>query len=128
MKPEVIDILRQQGVVFALVFGSEAKGNSNEKSDVDIAVYFDEKNKTTRLEKKAYLIGKLNSITEKDFDIVVFNDTKNNFLLADILKEGKILFSNDDDFSFKYLNDKIHQVHDFLAHIEYVNKKGAVTS
>jgi predicted nucleotidyltransferase len=38
IKPKIIDILRKKGVVKAGIFGSYARGEQNENSDVDILI------------------------------------------------------------------------------------------
>lgn len=116
-------ILAESGVVFAYLFGSRATEKNHNNSDFDLAIYLSEKDKRERFESKLILMGKLTSILKKEVDIVVLNDIQNNFLLFDILQEGKIIFDQDEDLRFHFENTQRHQVIDFLTHLKYVNKE-----
>ena len=73
-----------------ILYGSRAKGNFRENSDVDLVI--------ANSEIDRYSIGKiLSEIDDSNFpylvDIQVLNTIKNKELLDDIDRVGKILFS-----------------------------------
>lgn len=94
MKDEVINyIITIAGdiatVEKVMLFGSRARGDGNDKSDYDIAVFgtFTQKDKTVI----EYGI-KYEAPTLKKIDLVFFNDCKNEELKKNILKDGIILY------------------------------------
>ena len=82
----------QDNVSFAYLFGSYARGDHTDRSDVDIAVYLAEDN----LDKRLELHHILEVALKKDVDLTVLNESKNMYLLENILKEG-ILVKDDSD-------------------------------
>jgi len=72
-----------------ILFGSKARGDGNDKSDYDIAVFgtLTQKDKTVI----EYEI-KYEAPTLKKIDLVFFNDCKNEELKKNILKDGIIIY------------------------------------
>jgi len=118
-------VLAENGVVFAYLFGSQATEKAHANSDFDLAIYLAEPNEKERLETKLFLTSKLASLLKKNVDIVVLNDIQNNFLLFDILHEGKLIFDTDENFRFYFETKKRHEALDFLTHLKYVNQTRA---
>ena len=114
--------LQEKNVVFAYLFGSETTGRATKKSDIDIAVFLKEKDEHKRFETKIYLMGKLPTLLKKDVDIVVLNDVQSNYLLAEILHKGTLIFDTDKHLRFHFETTKQHEMLDFFTHIEYANK------
>ena len=80
-------------VLFAYVFGSLPKEEALARSDVDLAVYLNERlSADQRWEKRLDLIGRLQGYfrTAPFIDLVVLNDTP-LFLNFNIIREGKLL-------------------------------------
>lgn len=125
MLKKIQPILAESGVIFAYLFGSRATEKANENSDFDLAIYLKEKDKKERFETKLLLSSRLASILKKDVDVVILNDIQNNFLLFDILQEGKVIFDQDEDLRFYFENTQRHQVIDFLTHLKYVDQERA---
>jgi len=90
-------IFKENKVILAYLFGSEAKGTSHEESDVDIGVLFDEDVKTEdylRLEGR--LIEFFSEIyPKKEINIVNLNIASPLLKQAAIL-EGKLLYQRTD--------------------------------
>lgn len=86
---------KQKEVKLAYLFGSAAKGTMGKLSDIDIAVYLDEKlNKSKRFEIRLKLISDISAILKTNkVDIVVMNEAP-NALNYNIIKDGKILKFN----------------------------------
>lgn len=128
MLKEIHPILEASGVIFAYLFGSQANGRAHKNSDVDIALYLKEKNPQKRFETKLFLSSKLSSALKKEVDIVILNDIKDNFLLFDILHEGKVIYNIDDDLRFHFEVTERHKVIDYLTHLEYLEREMAQTT
>jgi len=125
MLKKIQPTLEKSGVIFAYLFGSQATDRANQSSDFDFAVYLAEASKQERFETKLFLMGKLASLLKRDVDIVILNDIQNNFLLLDILQEGKVIYDTDENLRFYFENTKRHQAVDFLTHLRYANQERA---
>jgi predicted nucleotidyltransferase len=90
-------------VVFAYLFGSQAKGTAGSLSDIDIAVYFAEEVVAgERFDVRLGLLGELTDLYKTDrVDLVVLNDAP-PLLAHRILKEGLLIFSDDDKMRLEY--------------------------
>ncbi len=75
-----------------LIYGSRAKGNFREGSDIDISL-FGENLDSTLLKSIHQKIDNLN--TPYLFDISIFNDLKSERLIDHIKRVGKILYEKD---------------------------------
>jgi predicted nucleotidyltransferase len=80
-------------IAFAFIFGSSKDEIVNEGSDIDIAVYFIEKE--TDLDLRIEIIAELENIIPSfnNYDLVVLNSA-NSFLAMQAIK-GKLLFVKD---------------------------------
>lgn len=99
---------KRKGVLFCYIFGSFACHSFNSKSDVDIAVYLDKRNKVDFFEKRLELISEISRALKKEADILILN-TAPLFLKYVVLKEGKLIFSRNEnqriEFELKTIND-----------------------
>lgn len=99
---------KEEGVLFCYIFGSLAYGKFNSESDVDIAVYLDEKKSDDFFDKRLDLISEISQILGIEADILVLN-TASLFLKYVVLREGKLIFSRDEsqriDFELKTINN-----------------------
>ncbi|HZX50322.1 MAG TPA: nucleotidyltransferase domain-containing protein [Candidatus Paceibacterota bacterium] len=98
----------EKEVLFAYLFGSHATGHAIAKSDVDIAVYLNPKNKQDQFEKRLELIAALTKLLKKEVDVIVLN-MASPFLKHVVFKEGTLVFDRDAssriDFDLKSLNE-----------------------
>ena len=78
-----------ENVAFAYLFGSYAKNEQTEESDIDIAVYLN----SLSLDEELQVTYEISKLTHKNVDIVVLNRVRNIFLLENILKDGIIWFT-----------------------------------
>ena len=84
IKNTVSDILKDYDVEYCYLFGSYAKNQANEKSDVDLLI-------STDISGLKYygLVEKLRNGLHKKIDLLNINQLENNMeLLNDILKQG----------------------------------------
>ncbi len=109
IQEKVKKVLKEKDcVLFAYLFGSQATGHSNEKSDVDVAVYIDENCKEKLFDIRLKLMEDITRATKKEVDVVILNQAK-PFLNFVVIKEGEILINRDPekelDFYLKTFNE-----------------------
>ena len=82
---------------FAYLFGSQAKNEAGRLSDIDIAVYLDEKiDEYKRFDIRLKLIAKAISLLETDkIDLVILNDIPLS-LPYRVVRDGKIVYCRDE--------------------------------
>lgn len=112
----------EKGVLFCYLFGSMAYQKTTSKSDIDLALYLDDKKCKDFFEKRLELISQTSRILKKEVDIVILN-TAPPFLKYVVLKEGKLIFSRDEgkriDFELNVINDYF----DFKPILEMYNQR-----
>ncbi|ACM60766.1 putative nucleotidyltransferase [Caldicellulosiruptor bescii] len=121
-KDKIVKILREyfekeDAVVFAYLFGSYAKGKLHEKSDVDVAVYLNEriaKDSKKVLEFQIKHMSNISDILRREVDLVVLNQAS-PLLRHEVISEGILLLEKDHDklvnfkkMSFYYYQDWLH--------------------
>ena len=86
MKNKLASILqRMNEVQFAYLFGSYARGDEGERSDVDIAVYLTQEH--NNFDTKLKVHHKLEISLHKEIDLIVLNSVKNFNLLKNIFND-----------------------------------------
>lgn len=99
---KITEILKKYPVLFAYVFGSQAKGNAGPLSDLDIAVFFkpsvNQKEQDSALSEIEIAIKELFSKINK-IDLIVLNETKylTPLLEKEIVYDGKVIYSKDEN-------------------------------
>ena len=95
MNTEMIEIIRDyfktQPVLKAWIFGSYARGEETEDSDVDILVIFDRKNHSIRLLAHVRMINSLETLLQRKVDLVE-EGTLLPFAVKSANKEKKIVY------------------------------------
>jgi hypothetical protein len=101
-------------ILFAVLFGSIAKGTVNKMSDVDIAVMVDPKfDKTFPYGHQAELIADFMQILKRnDVDVVILNNAK-ILLKHQVLRYGKFIYIRDIQARIQFQIDTINQYDDF---------------
>lgn len=90
-------VLRRHPLLFAYLFGSQAKGTTSSRSDVDIAAFYSpkisaDKRNALRFSLASDLMGALH---RDDLDLVVLNEAP-PFLAFQAIHPGKVIFSRDE--------------------------------
>jgi predicted nucleotidyltransferase len=98
-------------VKFAYLFGSFARGDFDQKSDVDIAIYFEPHYNT--FDMTLHVHHQLEIQLNKEIDIIVLNRAKNFSLMENIFNEGLLLKDSEDDFRVMFELDKEHEIKDY---------------
>lgn len=113
---------KDRDILFAYLFGSQVIGKTNFESDIDIAVYLDEKRVKDLFQKRLKLIGNLEGILKKRTEVVILNEVKSIFFKFVITKEGKVIFEQDHservDFELKTMQD----YYDYQPFLDEYNK------
>jgi predicted nucleotidyltransferase len=121
---QVSEVLKEEGVLFAYLFGSQASGKTGKLSDIDIAVYFKEDlTPGERFDKKLKIMARLSLLLKRDdIDVVVLNDS---YLLMEhrIIKEGKVIFSVDERKRLDYEVRAVMRYLDFKPYLEKHTKE-----
>ena len=95
MNTEMIEIIREyfktQPVLKAWIFGSYARGDETEDSDVDILVIFDRKNHSIGLLEHVRMINSLETLLQRKVDLVE-EGTLLPFAVKSANKERKIVY------------------------------------
>jgi len=108
MKATITKILdNDSNVLFGYLFGSYAKGDATQKSDVDIAVYLQD----VSLDARLGLHHTLQKALHKEVDLIVLNETRNIYLLEEIIYHGILL--KDHSMREEYEVRKQHEIIDF---------------
>lgn len=104
-------------IIFGYLFGSYAKGEHRDNSDIDLALYLQKENLDTLLQ----INYELSKITQKDIDIVVLNSVKNIYLTDAILRDGIILKDSSQriDFELK-MQENILDFKEFRRYIDAI--------
>lgn len=96
------DVFKKHNVAFAYVFGSRARGTVREDSDYDIAAFFrcDEVSIHDEVSLALDIAEALGTPSDR-IDVVALNKA-DSILVARIFKEGKILYSDDEELRRKW--------------------------
>ncbi|MBI5234942.1 MAG: nucleotidyltransferase domain-containing protein [Deltaproteobacteria bacterium] len=105
---------KRSEIKFAYLFGSLAKGTAGRTSDIDVAVYVDDK--ALKMEQgygyKAELTTALMSaLGTNKVDVVVLNVAK-PFLRHQVMKNGKVILSNDAREAADFIVDTMRRYDD----------------
>jgi predicted nucleotidyltransferase len=134
VRENLVKFLRgQKDVKVAYLFGSAAKGELGPLSDIDIAVYLDEKlSKAERNKKELFLIYEISGILNTDkFDLVVMNDSP-LLLNFNIIRDGLLLKKENESEKVKletsiislYLDRDYHEKILIENDFERIGKRG----
>jgi uncharacterized protein len=106
-KELVSNLAGQEDISFSYLFGSSASGRQNERSDIDLAVYFA---REVPLMDQGLIVSRLESIAGRDVDLVVLNgmSERNPQFAYDIVFGGELLFSKDDKALDRYRRKTLH--------------------
>ncbi len=110
----IVQILQKElenidNVEFGYLFGSYAKGQQNQNSDIDLALYLKDDSIDNILQINYILSKKLKIQT----DILVLNSAKNLFLLDSVFREGKVVKESPSRIDYEL--KKEHQILDYKA-------------
>ncbi|MBT4937167.1 nucleotidyltransferase domain-containing protein [Candidatus Peregrinibacteria bacterium] len=117
---EIIQCFKNSKVEFVYLFGSQIRGDNKEESDFDFAIYFSEVlNKKQRFLEESKLQSDLEKVLSKNgnlahVDIINISNTYNEFLIYDIVTQGKIIYEKNIDFRITTMLPYIMKSKDFM--------------
>jgi len=80
-------------IKLAYFFGSRNRGNFNQESDYDFAIYVQEKDIVKIFDLRLKLMNEISRVLKNDnIDVVVLNDIDNPTLKFEIIKEGTLIY------------------------------------
>lgn len=108
-------------VIFAYLYGSRARGKFHAGSDIDIAVYYDEK-KSCRISKELELA----LIIEKEtgyspIDLRSLNSRPLSFR-GNVIKEGIIIYSCNEIKRIRFERETMHEYLEYLPHLKKLSE------
>lgn len=113
---------QEKDILFVYLFGSQVRKKTNYESDVDLAIYLDEKKIKDYFKKRLYLIEAIQSILKKTTEVVILNETRSILLKFVIIKEGKIIFEKDHKVRVDFELKTMQEYYDFQPFLEAYNK------
>lgn len=123
IQSQLLPLFKQENsILFVYVFGSTAQGTTNFESDVDLAIYLDEKKARDLFKKRLFLIEKVQSILKKSTEVVILNEIKSIFFKFVIIKEGIVIFEKDHSKRVDFELKTMQEYYDFQPFIEEYNK------
>jgi len=100
IKKKLENCFKKNPVIFVYLFGSVAEEKEGVLSDIDIAVYFEER--VDYFNEKIKLLGEIMKILKMDaIDIVVLNISP-PLISHRIVKYGKLIYSKDEKKRIEY--------------------------
>lgn len=121
---QLLEVFRRHKIVFAYLFGSQAKGKTGGLSDIDLAVYFSEEVPAKDYFKaRLALLGDLVFLFKKEnIDLVVLNEAP-PLLAHRILKHGRLIFSDDEKIRVEYETKAVLKYLDWKPYLDKYTKE-----
>lgn len=93
----------EKKVKFAYLFGSYAKNNTGPLSDIDIAIYLDDKiNKGERFDFRLELMAQISILLKREsIDLIILNDSDIS-LAYEVIYHGKLIYSKNELKRIRY--------------------------
>ncbi|THB81652.1 MAG: nucleotidyltransferase domain-containing protein [Desulfobacteraceae bacterium] len=115
MIDQIKKILKQQeSVLFAYLFGSHAEQAATTLSDIDIAVYLAEEDKSRAFVLKTDIYVQLSkALKQNKIDVVILNHCSNIILLDRIISTGVLILDTATPLREDYEQRALHKAIDF---------------
>ena len=96
------------------LFGSQATGESTDKSDLDLAVLLKPAVVNNAASLRFTLFAECSRVLKRnDIDLVILNTANNLILQDEIVRNGIVLYDGDTDTRIGYELNTLHQALDF---------------
>lgn len=104
-------------VMFIILYGSHARGDARQDSDVDLAVYY-QGNAEDRFQYRQEILGRLS----RDFDVQTYQDLP-LYLKMEVLK-GEVLYKKNNTFLYEVAYQTIREFEDFKPYFyDYIGER-----
>ena len=87
---KLVEVCRKNDIVLMVIFGSFVRGEQSSKSDIDIAIEFDEKSRKTLLDL-VRVEEELTKIFGRKVDLGIFSSIS-PYIIGDVKKEMKVIY------------------------------------
>lgn len=115
-------LTKDRDILFGYVFGSALGEKFNYKSDIDVALYLDEKKVKNLFDKRLLLIDNLEGVLKREVEVVILNEIKSIFFKFVIIKEGKLFFERNHQKRVEFELKTMQDYYDFKPFLEEYNK------
>lgn len=90
LQEKLVKICEENDIVFMAIFGSFVRGEQTNKSDIDIAIEFNESQSKTLLDL-VHVENELSKMFERKVDLGIFS-TLNPYIIDDVKKEMRVIY------------------------------------
>jgi predicted nucleotidyltransferase len=90
LEGKLVEICEENDIVFLAIFGSFVRGEQQSKSDVDIAIEFDE-NKPKNLLDLIHLENELSKTLKRKVDLGIFSNI-NPYIIDEVNREMRVIY------------------------------------
>lgn len=90
LQEKLVKICEENDIVFMAIFGSFVRGEQTNKSDIDIAIEFNESQSKTLLDL-VHVENELSEMFERKVDLGIFS-TLNPYIIDDVKKEMRVIY------------------------------------
>ena len=114
-KKQIADIMEKHGVIVGYLFGSAQKGTMGPYSDIDTAVFFDEKKvpQEKQFDVKLSISSEIaNAFHVNDADVIVLNTIVDPLIKYISVFDGELIFAKDVDTRFALERYVVRQYED----------------
>ena len=120
-------LYHRKEIIFVYIYGSYARKTNNNLSDLDIAIYVENKNfDSGAFGYRSELIATLSSLLKIEVDLIILNDVS-NFLAYNVLKDGYLIFCKSETKRKEFHYNIMSKYLDFLpakkVQDDYLNKR-----
>ncbi|MCL4457401.1 MAG: nucleotidyltransferase domain-containing protein [Nitrospirae bacterium] len=105
-------------IEFAYLFGSQAKGLADYRSDWDIAVYFNKDPKKLPAWTVFSLEAEISRELSKEAQIITLNGLDSPVLIFQIIKDGILLVDNDPERRIVFEAQALSKYHDYQYYLK----------
>jgi predicted nucleotidyltransferase len=84
LEKKLAEICRKNGITFMAIFGSFARGEQNRKSDIDIAIEFEQNSEKSLLDL-IRIENELRKVFKRKVDLGIFSSL-NSYIIEDVKK------------------------------------------
>ncbi|MEA2064830.1 MAG: nucleotidyltransferase domain-containing protein [Patescibacteria group bacterium] len=121
---DLSEVFKKYNTIFAYLFGSQATGKADKKSDFDFAVMLPKKyGKNKRFDIRLKMMTELSELLNyRKMDVVILNDISSLLLKYAIIYEGKVIYENRSDLRVDYATYIQSEYFDFSPFLKEYNK------
>jgi len=106
---EVMNFLNKDNISTMLTFGSFNNENFSEESDIDIAIIGKHKIDLEEILEIELFLGRL---LKREIDVIDLKSRSLNlFLKINVLNDGIVIYSNDDNYNLEKLKDETDRIY-----------------